>query len=295
MTTTAWDAIIDDVSATESFEQHRRMLFGIAYRMLGSRAEAEDIVQEAFLRWSAARPDELRSERAFLTTIVTRLCLDHLKSARVKREQYVGPWLPEPVRTTDEADAVDIAESISLAFLVMLESLTPAERAVYLLAQVFDYSHAEIAAIVGRDEVACRQLLKRAREQVATNRPRFAPSRDAHRALLGTFVAACTAGDLEGLTRLLAEDVTAWSDGGGKATAARRVLHGPAMVARAYIGIFAKAPRYATAEIADINGWPALVARIDGRIASVITIETDGQRIFAVRTIVNPDKLAGLA
>lgn len=273
-----------------AFEQHRERLFAIAYRMLGSRAEAEDIVQDAYLRRQGAAVDEVQSERAYLSTIVTRLCLDHLKSARTRREQYVGPWLPEPVRTDSPPDA----ESISLAFLVLLERLTPVQRAVYLLHEVFDYSHAEVAQILARDEVSCRQDLHRAREELRARRPRFAPTREAHARLLEGFARAMTAGDLDGLERLLAVDVESWSDSGGKAQAARRPLFGAHDVARFFVGLAGKATPDVTGEIAEINGWPALLIRRAGSLLAILNIETDGERIYAVRSILNPDKLAGL-
>ncbi|MDB4972376.1 MAG: polymerase sigma-70 factor, partial [Myxococcaceae bacterium] len=222
----------------ETFEQHRPRLFAIAYRMLGSAAEAEDIVQETYLRAREVPADVMLSERAYLSSIVTRLCLDHWKSARVKREQYVGSWLPEPVATETSVDA----QTISLAFLVLLESLTPLERAIYLLSQVFDYSHAEVASIVGRDEATCRQSLHRARERVQANKPRFAPSRERHQLLLMQFLVACRLGDLPALERLLAADVTAYSDGGGKVHAARRPIEGAAKVAHFYAGLHKRAP-----------------------------------------------------
>jgi RNA polymerase sigma-70 factor, ECF subfamily len=274
-----------------SFEQHRPLLWSIAYRMLGSAAEAEDIVQEAYLRAQAVRPETITSERAYFSSIVTRLCLDHWKSARVKRETYVGPWLPEPVRFEE---AVDPA-SISLAFLVLLESLTPLERAVYLLSQVFDYEHGEIAAIVGRDEAACRQLLHRARERIRAEKPRFTAAPESHRKLLEQFARACHAGDLTGLEQLLSAEVSAWSDGGGKVHAAQRPVVGAHKVAALYVGLHNKAPAGTTVRIEEINGLPALVLRVGGKLAGVIDVETDGQRIVAVRTIVNPDKLARLA
>lgn len=272
------------------FEQHRKLLWSIAYRMLGSASEAEDVVQEAFLR-ARSMPDEVESERAYLSSIVTRLCLDHWKSARVRRETYVGPWLPEPVPTES---AVDPA-SISLAFLVLLESLSPVERAVYLLGEVFDYTHAEIARIVGRDEASCRQLLHRARERITAQRPRFAPSRDAHRRLLESFQQACMAGDLAGLERLLAEDAVSISDGGAKIHAAKRPVQGAARIAKLYLNIFRRSPSGASFEIADMNGLPSLVARIDGRVRLILDIETDGTRIVSIRAVANPDKLAHLA
>jgi RNA polymerase sigma-70 factor (ECF subfamily) len=282
--------MMETVTTDEIFEAQRSHLFGVAYRMLGSRAEAEDVLQEAFLRWQAAPRDDVRNAQAMLTTIVTRLCLDQLKSAHARRVDYVGPWLPEPVRTHEPVDV----ESISLAFLVILENLSPVERAVYLLTEVFAYSHAEVAQIVGKDDVACRQILRRARDHVAARRPRFAPSRERHEQLLRQFAVACNAGDLAGLERLLAEDATAWSDGGGKAFAARKVVRGAAMVARMYIGLTTKRPAAMTSEVVEINGWPALALYHEGALVSVVTIETDGDRIHAIRAIVNPDKLAGL-
>jgi RNA polymerase sigma-70 factor (ECF subfamily) len=285
----------------EGFEAHRPQLFGIAYRMLGSAADAEDVVQDAYLKWQSAPRDDVRSERAFLSTMVTRLCLDQLASARVRREKYVGPWLPEPVRTEfgsapfeqPSADPPDL-ESISLAFLVLLQSLTPVERAVYLLHEVFDYSHAEIAQILGREETACRQLLHRAKASVNAGRPRFAPDKQAHQNLLGKFMMAVGGGDLDGLKKLLASDVTAWSDGGGKATAATQALHGAEHVARFYHGLGKKMPRDLGFAIEEINGWPAIVLRNPEGIETVINLETDGQLIYGIRAVRNPDKLARL-
>lgn len=279
------------VGAAETFEEHRRHLFAVAYRMLGSSAEAEDIVQDAWLRFQEADLATIGSARAWLSTVVTRLCLDELKSARARREEYVGTWLPEPVKT--EAEPLAEAESISLAFLVLLESLTPAERAVYLLHEVFDYSHAEVAAIVGKEEAACRQLFHRARARVVERRPRFAPSREQHSQILGSFLQAVSAGDISGLQSLLAEGVVTYSDGGGKALAAKKPVLGGAAVARFLVGIARKGPVDPSAvEIANVNGWPALVLRKGGRAAFVLGIETDGAKIHAVHIVVNPDKLA---
>ncbi len=279
---------------TDAFEAHREALASIAYRMLGSVAEAEDVVQEAWLRWQDTPHEEVRSARAFLSKVVTRLCLDRLKSANARRETYVGPWLPEPVRTATQDDPLALAESISLAVLVLLESLGPVERAVYLLHEAFDYSHAEVAEIVGRDEVACRQLLHRARKAVSDRRPRFAPSKDAHHRMLRAFSAACAGGNAMELESLLAEEITSWGDGGGKAAAARRPLRGIEEVTRAWLGFFRKAPPGVEATVEEINGWPAMVVRIAGHLSGVVTLETDGERIFAIRSIVNPDKLARL-
>lgn len=277
--------------AASDFEGQRAHLWSIAYRMLGSASEAEDIVQEAYLRMRDVPRDTVQSEQAYLSTVVTRLCLDHWKSARVRRESYVGPWLPEPVRL--EQPVVD-PQSISLAFMVLLESLTPLERAAYLLSEVFEYSHAEVARIVGRDEAACRQLLHRARERVVAHRPRFAPSRERHRELLETFARVCASGDLAELEGLLAADVITTSDGGDKVHAAKRPLQGAARVARFYRGLFELAPIGSTFEVADLNGLPSLLVRVDGVVRAVVDIETDGTRILSLRAIANPDKLAQL-
>jgi RNA polymerase sigma-70 factor (ECF subfamily) len=277
-----------------AFEAHRTALASIAYRMLGSASEAEDVVQEAWLRWQTTPHEEVRSARAYLSKVVTRLCLDRLKSARTRRETYVGPWLPEPVRTETEDEPLARAESISLAFLVLLESLGPIERAVYLLHEVFDYGHAEVAEIVGRDEVACRQILHRARKALVARRPRFAPSKEAHHRMLGAFAAACASGSAVALEGLLAEEITSWGDGGGKAFAARRPLHGRHQVARAWVGVYRTAPPDAVVAVEEINGWPALVIRMGGKPAGVVSLETDGEQIFAIRSVVNPDKLARL-
>jgi RNA polymerase sigma-70 factor (ECF subfamily) len=231
----------------------------------------------------------VRSDRAFLSTVVTRLCLDRLKSARASREQYVGPWLPEPVRTDTPVDP----ESISLAFLVLLESLSPVERAVYLLHEVFGYSHSEVAAMVDKEEAACRQLLHRARAHIQARRPRFAPSKEAHERLVMGFMSACFSGDLEGLKRLLAQDVTSWADGGGKVRGASlNPVRGAESVARLFIGLMKKAPAGVMPEFTEVNGWPAVVLRLNGTVFDVMSFETDGERIHAIRSVLNPEKLA---
>jgi RNA polymerase sigma-70 factor (ECF subfamily) len=277
---------------TATFEAERRRLFAIAYRMLGSAAEAEDAVQEAWLRFAGADAGAIASPSAWLAAVVTRICLDQLKSARARRESYVGPWLPEPL-PTDERDAVD-PESISVAFLLLLESLSPLERAVYLLHEVFEYRHGEVAAIVGRDEATCRQLLHRAREAIAARRPRFRPTREAHQRLLGGFLQAIASGDVGGLRALLADDVRAHSDGGGKAHAARKVVEGADDVARLLVGLYKKAEPSLPleVEVADVNGWPSLIVRLQGRPFEVLTLDTDGEKILAVHMQLNPEKLA---
>lgn len=280
--------MIPAMGSLEAFQAQRPLLFSIAYRMLGSAAEAEDVLQEAWLRWQEAAPEALDSDKAWLSTVVTRLCLDQLKSARARREAYVGPWLPEPVQLDEPVDP----ESISLAFLVLLERLTPVERAVYLLREVFDYRFAEIAAIVGQSEVNCRQLHHRARAHVQAARPRFAPSRADHERLLTSFAQAVALGDLEGIKQLLAADATLYTDGGGKVQAARKPIHGADAVGRFCLGVAKKAAAGQIYELREVNGLPSLVGIVDGKVNVVLHIETDGTRIYAVYTVVNPEKLA---
>jgi RNA polymerase sigma-70 factor (ECF subfamily) len=277
------------------FESYRPLLFAIAYRMTGSAGDAEDLVQDAYLRALAAPATEVRAEKAYLTTIVTRLALDHLKSARVRREQYVGPWLPEPLLTSDPAlapeETVERRESLSLAFLVLLESLTPPERAVFLLREVFDYPYAEIASALEISTATCRQLDHRARAHLAAHERRFAASPEAHRMLTERFLAASLQGDLAALTELLAEDVVSWSDGGGKVSAARRPIVGRDAVLRLLAGLLRKTPTDLVASVAEINALPALLLSWDGELRMVTTYEFESGRLRAIRSILNPDKL----
>ena len=282
-----------------AFNRHGPLLFSIAYRMLGSVMEAEDAVQEAYLRWRRASGEEMRSEKAYLSAVVTRLCIDRLRSARARREQYVGPWLPEPLpdeRAPDVAEAVAVEDSLSMAFLVLLESLTPVERAVFLLREVFGYEYAEIAEIVGKGEANCRQISRRARASVAARRPRFERSPGQEERLTRGFVEACAGGDIDGLLALLAEDVTLWSDGGGKARAARNPIHGAANVARFLFGALRKAPPGLAVRPTRINGSPGLVGYFgDGTPQSATTFGFSGGRIAEIRLVVNPEKLEGLS
>lgn len=286
---------------TDPFEEYRSLLFALAYRMLGSAMEAEDIVQEAYLRYRTAPPESIRSLKSFLTTIVHNLCLDHLRSAQVRRETYAGPWLPEPIMTglgaaqNGPLRQITDWESISMAFLVLLESLSPPERAVFLLREVFDYEYAEIAQITGRSETACRQLFSRARRHISNHRSRFPAPPEAHADMVRRFLAACTAGDVDGLASLLAEDVTAWMDGGGKvAVTASQPVQGRDKVARGIIGHLSRAPQGATVEVIEVNGLPALLGRVNGQIVNVVTLQVEGDFIHAIRTVLNPDKLANL-
>jgi RNA polymerase sigma-70 factor (ECF subfamily) len=272
---------------SDAFLEHRPRLFALAYRMLGSAAEAEDILQEAWIRWRKAT--EVEAPGPWLSTVVTRLCIDELKSARARREKYVGPWLPEPIATTN--DEID-PETVSIAFLRVLERLSPVERAVYLLHAVFDSSHAEIAAALGKEEAAVRQVFHRARAHVLSERPRFAPSKEAHARLLTTFVQACAQGDLSALRAVLADDAMAWTDGGGRVRAARKPLVGADAVARFFVGVTRKgAAEGLEMTIAEINGWPAVVSRRGGAPANTVGIETDGERIYAIHVVANPEKL----
>lgn len=288
---------------TESFEAHRPQLFSLAYRMLGSASEAEDVVQDAWLRYQAAPRQDVRSPRAFLATIATRLCLDRLKSARAARETYVGPWLPEPVLTepglTPE-DLVQRRESITLAFLNLLETLTPEERAVYLLREVFDYGYDEIADVLQTSAANCRQLFHRAKQRVADGRPRFAPSDEARRRLVERFMTALDRADVPALERLLAEDVRFWGDGGGKAAAARRPLAGRAEVLNLFAGIArlgatVRATQQVDLAVAEVNAEPAVVLCLDGRIDAIFVCTVEDDAIAAIRAIRNPDKLVAIA
>jgi RNA polymerase sigma-70 factor (ECF subfamily) len=277
----------------QTFERHRPLLFSIAYRMLGSAMDAEDVVQEAYLRWHATE-EEVRSPRAYLSTIATRLSIDRLRSAKAKREQYVGPWLPEPIATGDSSDVAEapvLEESLSMAFLVLLESLTPVERAVFLLREVFDYDYAEISRIVGKTETNCRQIAHRTRQAVAARRPRFESSREQRETMTRLFVEACAGGDMSGLLSLLSEDVIFYSDGGGKVVTARNPVYGPDRVARLMLGLARKRLPGSEIRLTQINGQPGIVGYSGDRPDSVFSLEVSGGRIRALRHVRNPDKL----
>jgi RNA polymerase sigma-70 factor, ECF subfamily len=287
----------DDIRlAVDEFQSYRPLLFSIAYRMVGSASEAEDIVQEAYLRYHSVSTGAIRSLKSYLSTIVTRLALDHLKSARAQREQYIGPWLPEPLLTGDAGtvalQTVEQRESISLAFLVLLESLTPQERAVFLLHEVFEYSYAEIAEILALSAANCRQLFHRARQRVAERRPRFEPAPDAQRYLTERFLAACQHGDIQTLTEVLSADVVSWSDGGGKVHAARNPVRGRDAVIRLILGLLRKAPNDLRFTAAEVNGGPALLLWEGSRLFYVATFDIADGLIHGLRAVLNPDKLA---
>jgi RNA polymerase sigma-70 factor (ECF subfamily) len=280
----------------EVFASARPMLFAIAYRMLGSVMDAEDLVQDAYVRWDQAPEAEIRSPRAYLTTIVTRLAINHLRAARTRRETYVGPWLPEPLVTDDPPDTVELAESLSMAFLVLLERLSPIERAVFLLHEVFDFEYAEIARMVDKTEANCRQILARARRRVGAPHARFAADPDEARRLTHRFTEASTAGNLDGLLALLAEDITLWADGGGKAPgAASRPVHGAAAVARFVLNVMRRVvPAGTTLRPAAINGQPGFIAYVSGRPLSALILDIRDGRIQSIYAVANPDKLQSL-
>ncbi|HYO30112.1 MAG TPA: RNA polymerase sigma-70 factor [Thermomicrobiales bacterium] len=278
---------------------HRSLLFGIAYRMLGSVADAEDALQDTYLRWHRAVGEgtEIRAPKAWLAKTITRICLDQLGSARAKRETYVGPWLPEPLvdgQVPDVAEVVADTDSLSTAFLLLLETLSPKERAVFLLHDVFAYEFSAIAGIVGESEAYCRQIARRARAHVEARRPRFSAPVDQQRRLTERFVRALQEGDMPGLVDLLAEDATVWSDGGGKVTAARKPVSGRDKVATFLVNIVKLAPPGTTFRPTVVNGSPGLVTLVAGRPINVVSFEFVGERVRAIFVVVNPDKLTHL-
>jgi RNA polymerase sigma-70 factor, ECF subfamily len=281
---------------TEVFASARPMLFSIAYRMLGSVMDAEDLVQDAYVRWQEAAETDVRSPRAYLTTMVTRLAINHLRAARTKRETYVGPWLPEPLVTEETPDTVELAESLSMAFLVLLERLSPIERAVFLLHEVFDFEYAEIARMVDKTEANCRQLVARARKRVGAPRARFEADPAQAQRLTRRFTEASVAGDLDGLVALLAEDITLWADGGGKTPgAATKPVRGATPVARFVLGIMQRfVPAGTTLRPAELNGQPGFIAYLSGRPLSTLIFDIRDGRIHTIYAIGNPDKLQTL-
>ena len=287
----------------DEFAELRPLVFAIAYRMLGSVADAEDVVQEGFLRLHRARDrgEQIESPRAYLATVVSRLALDQLRSARVRRETYVGEWLPEPLLTNaddDPAQRAELSDSLSLAFLVMLESLSPEQRAAFLLREVFDEPYARIAEVVGSSEQNARQLVARARRHVRAGQPRFEASRAQQEELAARFLAATEEGDLEGLEQLLAHDVVLHADGGGRVPSIKRAIHGRAKVARSLTaGLRAGRTRFGGFILRRewVNGRPGvLLFDRDGRLAGVIALDVADGQVQTVRSIVNPDKLGHL-
>jgi RNA polymerase sigma-70 factor, ECF subfamily len=282
------------VSDNSEFEAYRALLFSIAYRMTGSAADAEDLVQDAYVRFASTDTNVVRDVKAFLVTILTRLALDRLKSAQYQREEYIGPWLPEPVLTGIDGDPYARAtrdEKVEMALLRTLERLGPQERAVFLLYEVLDHDHNEIADVLEITPAASRQTLHRAKERVAAEKPRFTPPPDEQRRLIEGFMGALAAGDVDALRSVLAADVVAVSDGGGKVFAAKRAVHGADEVAKMYVGIVQKFAKDVVASIEEVNGTLAVVGRRNGEITGIVGFTFDGGRIAEVLSFQNPDKL----
>jgi RNA polymerase sigma-70 factor (ECF subfamily) len=286
-------------SISTLYQEQRPLMQSIAYRMLGSVSEAEDVVQDAFLRLERADPDTVESPKAYLATITTRLAIDQLRSARVRRETYVGQWLPEPLVTDTEPDVAEHAEmsdSLSMAFLVLLESLTPSERAVFLLREVFDYDYAEIASILDRSEASCRQLLVRARMRIDADKPRFEASRAEQDELSRQFFAAIEVGDMDGLVGMLAADAVWNADGGGKAKAVSQPVYGRERIGKLVRNLLGMGARLgASSRPVTVNGRPGLMSLdAEGRIVSVMTADVVDGEVQAIHAQVNPDKLSHL-
>ncbi len=282
----------------EAFEHYRVLLFSIAYRMTGSASDAEDLVQETYLRYQASASQEIVSLKAYLSTIITRLALDYLKSARVAREQYIGAWLPEPLLTSEDggfplAD-FEQQEALSLAFLRLLEALSPPERAVFLLHEVFDYPFSEIGSMLEKSPANCRQIFHRARQALQDKRARFEPEPQRQRQLLLSFLSASQAGDMGALTSLLAQDAVSWSDGGGKVQTNLKPIHGQQAVARFWLSVMRKNQRPLTETLAEINGSPAILFWEEGSLVIVISLTLSAVGIQEIYALLNPEKLAYL-
>ena len=277
---------------TSTFESHRRRLFGLAYRMLGSRGDAEDIVQEAYVRWHQADHAAVESAEAWLVAATTRLAIDRLRRLQTEREAYTGPWLPEPLLSAAPPpdQAVDLASDLSLAFLVLLERLAPEERAVFLLHDVFDCGYGDIARIVGKTEPACRQMVSRARDRVRHDRKRFEATRQDKDALLRRFMEAVAARDEQALLALFTPDAVWTADSGGRTPASPRPIAGAAAIARLVMGLTKTLMAYEM-RIAQVNGEPGVHIFLDGRLTAAMAFAGEGDRIAAVYAILNPDKL----
>lgn len=291
----------------QTFDALRPYAFGVAYRLVGSVSDAEDIVQEAWLRWRRVGADEIREPKAWLTTVVTRLGIDHLRSAQARRETYVGPWLPEPMVTDagpplfqDEAppspeDKMVLAQDVSMALLVVLEQLAPEERAAFLLHDAFDYGYGELSEMLGKSESACRQMVSRARKRVRGDRPRFDADAATHERLAKAFETALQNEDPQALIDILAEDVVTYTDGGGKAIAALNPIYGADNVARFFIGIHGKAPPNLALDITTVNGLPGFVATLPGEIYLTMSFAVEDGRIKEIYAMRNPEKMRHLS
>jgi RNA polymerase sigma-70 factor, ECF subfamily len=294
------------------FVELRPVLFGIAYRMLGSAADADDVLQEAWIRWDRVDESSVESPRAYLKTIVTRLSIDQLRVAKARRETYRGPWLPDPIAVGGDPDTsmrlsedvpdadvaeqagADLADSLSMAFLVLLEELGPVERAAFLLREVFGYAYPEIAGALDRSEVSCRQLVSRARHRIGDRRRRFDADREMTAELTRRFVVACGTGDIDGLMSLLAEDVVIWTDGGGLAKAAPRPVVGPWRAARWLTHVAKTFPEGTEIKEATLNGQPGVLFYLEGVVTNAVVVDVIGGLISGVRVVANPEKLAAL-
>lgn len=280
----------------DAFEEHRNLLFAVAYRMLGTAADAEDAVQDAWLRWSSGDRSGVADPKAYLVRITTNVALDRLRSAQARRETYVGPWLPEPMLTTpDVADDVMLAESVSTAMLFVLETLSPTERAVFVLGEAFGYRNAEIARIIGRSDVTVRQIAHRARKAVAARRRRYDVDQETRRRAAERFRDVCLGGDVQALLEILAPDVTIVSDGGGMTGAPRKPIHGRAYVAKAIVVLAKRRPDGSRAEVLQVNGGPGIVVYSGRTPVLAATLHLVGGAIETIHVVSNPEKLAGVA
>jgi RNA polymerase sigma-70 factor (ECF subfamily) len=281
------------LDATFEFEELRPDLTRLAYRMLGTRADADDVLQDAYLRWSNTDHDQVRSTRAFLNTIVTRLCIDRRREIDVRKETYVGPWLPEPiVESGSFEDRIEKGETVSLALMHVMETLSPTERAAYLLRKVFDYDYVEISSILDKSEANCRQLVSRAENHIQSERPRFETSSDEIERISNEFLHACATGDLQGLVGLLSDDVVIYSDGGGKVLSAMRPVEGVDHVSRFLVGIFKKGLSGTEIVRIYVNGQLGFAALLKGQLSTVWSMDFVDGRVRRCYVVRNPDKLA---
>jgi RNA polymerase sigma-70 factor, ECF subfamily len=281
----------------DAFAALRPRLFGIAYRMLGTRADAEDVLQDAWLRWSKAEQAELQSTEAWLVTVVTRLSIDRLRAAKAERDAYTGWWLPEPLVEVDEhtpETAAELAGEVSVALMWVLERLAPEERAAFLLRQVFDHDYGDIAALLGKTEPAVRQIVHRAAERVQQERPRFEVPKEAHRRVLEKFMVAARSGQRDAIRAMLAENVELVGDGGGKVPSFGQVLRGADRIANLFYATARRLGDQITYRMATINGEPGLLRYVNGELESATSYVTDGERIVGIYSVRNPDKLAGI-
>ncbi len=286
--------MFSDENKVETFKQHRGRLFGIAYRMLGTHAESEDILQEAYIKWHAADDKKIENAEAWLVTIVTRLSIDRLRKASRMRETYIGPWLPEPLVISDAPtpeEELELASNLSLAFMVLLERLSPVERAAFLLHDVFDCAYADIARIVGKTETASRQLIHRARERVRSDKQRFETSEKEREKLIQKFSIASKTGDEKTLFALFSDEIVSISDGGGKVTASRKIIRDKAKIAHAFSMFGKKYGKYFEQIPYSINGETGLLTFVEGKLFAATTFEIENGKISAVYRVMNPDKL----